>query len=299
MHTIRISLFGRYSCSSHGIDVSDAQVQKAQELLAYLALYRRSHHREALAELLWSDSTAAQAKKNLRHTLWRLQSTLNGQDEAGANHLILVDGDWILMNPVADFWLDVAAFEEVHDRLGSVRGNALNKAQAGQIEDAIGLYVGDLLDGWYDDWWMFDRERLRLVYLLLLDKLLGYCEANGLLRQGHRLWYENPASGFNAGNNPPASDATHVQERAAYRSHSSIQGIRAAALREELGVVPSQQTVLLYQQICADEPADPSFPDHTGNGAAVQHTAHGGRDMLDQLHEVVHSIETLRSQSLI
>ncbi|MEZ4660564.1 MAG: hypothetical protein R2911_23660 [Caldilineaceae bacterium] len=31
---------------------------------------------------------------------------------------------------------------------------------------------------------MFERERLQLIYLTLLDKLMGYCESQQLYEQG-------------------------------------------------------------------------------------------------------------------
>ncbi len=46
------------------------------------------------------------------------------------------------------------------------------------------LYRGDLLEGWYQEWCLFERERLQNAYMLMLDKLMGYCEAHSEYEQG-------------------------------------------------------------------------------------------------------------------
>jgi hypothetical protein len=39
----------------------------------------------------------------------------------------------------------------------------LNEAQAQLLKDAVNLYCGDLLEGWYQDWCLFERERLQSI----------------------------------------------------------------------------------------------------------------------------------------
>ena len=38
--------------------------------------------------------------------------------------------------------------------------------------------------GWYEDWCLSEHERLQNMYLKMLDKLMGYCEAHGQVNSG-------------------------------------------------------------------------------------------------------------------
>jgi two-component SAPR family response regulator len=42
----------------------------------------------------------------------------------------------------------------------------------------VALYHGDLLEDWFQDWCLYERERLQNIYLAALDKLMDYCEAS-------------------------------------------------------------------------------------------------------------------------
>src|SRR5438128_1039451 len=52
----------------------------------------------------------------------------------------------------------------------------LSKNCAGHYWEA--LYRGDLLEGWYSDWCLYERERLQHMYLAMLDKLMEYSESH-------------------------------------------------------------------------------------------------------------------------
>ena len=40
------------------------------------------------------------------------------------------------------------------------------------------VYRGDLLEGCYQDWCLFERERLQNAYLAMLDKLMVRCHGD-------------------------------------------------------------------------------------------------------------------------
>ena len=44
------------------------------------------------------------------------------------------------------------------------------------MEEAVGLYVGDLLPACYDDWVLLERERLRQRYINALEQLIAILE---------------------------------------------------------------------------------------------------------------------------
>jgi DNA-binding SARP family transcriptional activator len=188
--------------------------------------------------------------------LWQLQSALAPQSETSNERILLVEPEWIQLNPEADFWLDVAVLEHAFDLAQKVPGKHLDAQLARVIQDVVQIYQGPLLEGWYQDWCIYERERLQGIYLALLDKLMGYCEAHrdyetGLLYGIRILCYDR------------ARERTH---RRLMRLHY-LNGDRAAALRqyeqcstaleEELNVSPSKGTAAIYQQVLADQLDEP------------------------------------------
>jgi len=261
MFALRIFLFGKFHAEVGGQDVDNLGGHKVQELFCYLLLHRdRPHPRETLAGLLWADSLTAQSKKYLRHALWQLQAAMDSLTDPAGNRMLLLEPDWVRINPEADFWLDVVTFEQAFDLTHGTPGRHLDVHRAQVLQDAVELYRGDLLEGWYQDWCIYERERLQNMYLTMLDKLVVYCE----VRQDYD-------AGIEYGNRilrcDPAYERAH---RHLMRLHH-LAGDRTAALRQyerckaalkrELGVAPAKATIALYEQIRADGLDHSPLPD--------------------------------------
>ena len=76
MEILRLQMLGNVRLSLGSRLLSDELSKKAQALLCYLAVNGRSHSREVLASLLWSDFPEARARANLRATLSELREVL-------------------------------------------------------------------------------------------------------------------------------------------------------------------------------------------------------------------------------
>jgi len=99
---------------------------------------------------------------------------------------LLVKPDWIQVNPQADFWLDVAAFEQAFALVQGEPGQALKPASVQAVQAAIPLYRGDLLEGWYQEWCLFERERLQSMYLAMLENMYPWGGTNAAGRTTQR-----------------------------------------------------------------------------------------------------------------
>jgi DNA-binding SARP family transcriptional activator len=149
-------------------------------------------------------------------------------------------------------WLDLAVFEQAFVPLRGVAGEQLNEQQASGLCDAVSLYKGDLLEGHYQDWCLYHRERLQRIYTTMLDKLMGYSEV-------HRKFEAGMAHGELLLQQEQACERTYYR---LIRLHY-LAGDRAGALRQfqrceialqkELGVLPSRRTLELYNQVRTDE----------------------------------------------
>jgi DNA-binding SARP family transcriptional activator len=242
MCVLTIRLFGQLQVQRDDQVLDAWNSRKGQELLAYLLLHReRPHTRQALADLLWPDSSTEQSMKYLRHTLWQLQTVLD-------HSIQVTDPESLGLNLNAGLWLDVMEFEQAYARVQGISGEEWDGQRAQIVQEALNLYRGDLLEGWYQDWCLFERERLQRMYLSMLEKLMAYCEAHGQ--------YE---LGLECGTYALRYDAAHERIHRRLMRLYYLAGARTAALRqyercvtllrEELGVDPSERTVALYRQI--------------------------------------------------
>jgi DNA-binding SARP family transcriptional activator len=247
---LRIHLFGGLQVSRGEHPLPGFPTQKSRGLFAYLALnHGRSHSRSTLVGRFWGDSPESVARKNLRTDIWRIRAVLEPQGvEPGS--CLAVCQDEVALSHTMHHWLDIDEFETRLDQAA----HADEDHAAVLLRAAVDLYRGDLLEGVYDDWCIFERERLRLRYLEALERLIRHHSARG-------EWTDAAAYGQRL----LAHDALreHVH-RAVIRCHLAL-GDRAGALRQfetcarmlrqELEVEPSAETLALAAEARGAEPA--------------------------------------------
>ncbi|MFL5592198.1 MAG: BTAD domain-containing putative transcriptional regulator [Ktedonobacteraceae bacterium] len=232
----------------------------------------------------------------MRHALWQLQSAFGSQTEPTNDRVLLVEPEWVQLNLEANFWLDVVIFKKAFDLVQKVPGHELDAQRVQVLQDAVQLYEGPLLEGWYQDWCLLERVRLQNMYLAMLDKLMSYCEAlhdyeTSLLYGMRIMCYDR------------ARERTHRRlMRLYYRLGDRAEALRqyercAGALEEELGVRPSKSTVALYKQIQADQLNEPEFmpvPKETNTAFEVSTTPL--IDILSHLRYLEGSLADLQNQ---
>ena len=252
MATLTIHLFGKVDCERGGVPVFGLHSGKFQGLFCYLLLHReRPLTREILANMFWGGYTTAQSRKYLRQALWQLQGMLAAGVDDSRSRVLRVAPDSIGIDSQAEMWLDVEMFERAFMQVQNIVGNRLEEHQADALREAVQLYRGELLEGWYQDWCLFHRERLQNIYLAMLDKLMCYSEAHALYR-----------AGLEYGERVLALDRAHERTHQRMLRLLYLSGDRAGALRqfdrcvrslaEELDVKPAARTLELHEQVRAD-----------------------------------------------
>lgn len=295
MSAFRVRLFGKLKVRRDGRKLTGLDSRKVQELFCYLLLHRdRPQPRETLASLLWGDSSTAQSKKYLRQALWQLQASLNSQSEPIKGRLLLAEPEWVRANPAADLWLDVAEFEQVFARVQGVPGQALDRPRVQALGTAVDLYRGDLLEGWFPDWCLYERERLQNMYLAILDKLMDYCETSARYEEG--LAYGARILGYDQ-----ARERTHRRLMRLYY----LAGDRTAALRQydrcvealhrELAVRPARRTIALYEQIRAEQLTVSSHPPTPAGVTSASGTSRWS-ELLDHLKQLQTTLDEAQRQ---
>ena len=127
----------------------------AQRLVAFLAVQTRARLRIHVAGTLWPYTTDTKAAANLRSTLWRLRRpslnvvTITGQQLALASD-VTVDTRQLL-----------ARARSVIECSGT---DVCPDLECASVAD-------DLLPGWYEDWVLVERERLRQLFVHALENL--------------------------------------------------------------------------------------------------------------------------------
>jgi DNA-binding SARP family transcriptional activator len=201
--------------------------------------------RESLSSILWDDCTAEHSRQYFRKALWQLQRVF----DQSAVPVLQVDSQRVSVNPNADIWVDVVEFERF---CSAPRGASdENSLQMEDLEAAVDLYQGDLLEGWYQNWCLYDRERLQNIYLVVLDKLVACSEENCEYKKG--VDYAARILRCDRANERAHQ---HIM-RLLYLSGDRTGALRqyescAAALKEELDIQPLERTRELYRQIRAD-----------------------------------------------
>src|SRR6266699_4664221 len=142
--------------------------QKARALLYYLAASGRSHTRDHLATLLWSELAESNARHSLRSSLYHIRQALHVE---GANEMLIGDGDLVYLR------LDHDACDVTHFRQLLVEGSEH------AIAEAASLYQGPLLQDFtlsdaplFEEWARFEASALRQAYLDALQRLASWAE---------------------------------------------------------------------------------------------------------------------------
>jgi len=175
MDSLRVSLFGcvRIVRDQNPTDIK--LMRSAQGLLAYLILFRqRTHQREVLAEVFWGNKDPDRSRCSLNTALWQLRNILEPSGIPHGTYLINDHHDEIGFNGSSSFWLDVQVFDECINRVLQSRLQLPSDDDIQKLENAIALYRGELLEGFYDDWALREREHLRERYLAALAYLMLY-----------------------------------------------------------------------------------------------------------------------------
>ncbi|HMQ30489.1 MAG TPA: BTAD domain-containing putative transcriptional regulator [Chloroflexaceae bacterium] len=245
--TLTLVLLGDAACQ---LDASPLRFARRSSLAlaVYLAQAGREQSRAVLAALFAGENDELSALTALRNALRDLRAVLGDH--------VQIDTRTVGLAPALELVTDVARFEAVA-RKGLECGELL------ALREAIAAYRGEFAAGLavkgapgLDEWLLQERERLRDLYLRVLEQLALADErtndrASAIVTL-RRLVSEEPwrEEGHRALMRFLAVDG---QQAAALRQFEQCR----AALRRELNVEPQPDTVALYKQILAGPVSPP------------------------------------------
>ncbi len=208
-----------------------------RSLLAYLLIHRQQPtDRRRLAFLFWPNTTERAARRNLRQYLHHVRQVLTPLEING--ELLLTTGSSLQINPQARIWLDVEAFQQ----------KTTPQASPAELQEAIALYTGDLLQDLYDEWPQSLRQQLSQTFLQSLARLTQFFLQTGRLDEAlhyAQRWQQTDPLDENA-----IRHLMHILARQGNRPRA-LQTYQhfAELLQKELQATPLPETQSLYQAI--------------------------------------------------
>lgn len=239
---LRVHLFGGLTVSWGETALPRIASAVARSLFAYLLTYRdRSHTRDLLAGTFWPDLPDDVARRRLSQALWQIRRALD------PHPVLLTEGATVRFNPDLPLWLDVEEFARQRAQFAG-GGTAGSSETIPRAELCLGLYRGDFLAGYYDDWALAEQERLREVFLAVLERLVvaykGRGDYEAALTHARRLTVEDP---WREGAHREVMSLCHVlgRDAEALKQYEVCRQV----LADELGAEPSPETESLAAEI--------------------------------------------------
>jgi len=247
-------LLGTVSILDSNLQPLKFRSSRDQALLIYLAtesgLGVSTHRREKLMNLLWADFAQKSAQVNLRQALYHLRKTVAAIPQPDGNESIpflLTDRQTVRVNQTYPLSSDVVDFTRL-----------LKDHQLGWPQ-AVDLYRGDFLGDFYlpdtnpfTDWVVTMQESLRLQMLDALTKMAAikledraYLEAENYARRQlemdrlREIAYRQLMKAL-------ARTGQRSQALVLFDSCRKL-------LKAELGIDPSAETVMVYEEIRSGE----------------------------------------------
>ena len=234
----------------------------ARRVVAFVGLRGRSSRAE-VAGTLWPDVTDAKAQGALRTALWRLR-----QLTAGLLDEPLVTGDETLR-------LHESVEVDVDALVVAIR-RVIDDGECGVDQGLLPTLatMGELLPGWYDDWVLLGRERLRQLQLHALELTARQLSCEG--RYAEAIEAALAAVRLE----PLRESATRVLIQIHLDEHNVVEALRRFEVFRrqvvtELGIEPTDELVALMRTAQYDDfsgetaPGVPSTDPWPGRGPVI------------------------------
>jgi DNA-binding SARP family transcriptional activator len=239
---------GRFRVFQGEKEITEWHSFKGRDVFKYLLVRRDTPvAKDILMDVFWPDADPQAARRNLHQTIYSLRQTLRG--EQPEFQYIWFENDCYFINPQMRVWLDFFEFEKYIQA-------GLRLELAGQFEEAIeqigiaeGLYLGDFLEeDFYEEWPVVHRQKLLNQYMNLVEKLIVFYFQNRQYPAAVHFCEKILAK-------DRCYEAAHRHLMTCYLAqglrHLAIRQYQTCirALREEVDIEPSEETVALYKHI--------------------------------------------------
>jgi DNA-binding SARP family transcriptional activator len=227
--------------------------RKGKSLFAYLAYhYNKPIFRDVLMDVFWPKSMAESSRNSLNVVIHGLRKLLQQFD--AVREYIIFKNECYCINPEIGIWTDVDELKVLWRKGRAVEKSKGLEAAAEFYDQIAGIYSDDFMsDEIYEDWSTLERENLKEIFLVTLEKIsenrfrlgnlaeaIGICKAILERDNCREEIYRRLMCCY---------QKTGRRDKALLAYRKCIH-----ALKSELDVGPSAATAELYQKIKADAP---------------------------------------------
>jgi two-component SAPR family response regulator len=252
-YDIEALFFGTFQATIAGRLIRHWTSKKGKSIFAYL-LYNESKpiFKEALLEMFWPKVFPESARNCLNVTIHHIRQKIQGTGIR--KDVVLFENDCYLLNPDLKTLTDVKRFLNQWNRsrflqLDNRPGPAVN-----EMELAASIYHGDFIqDEFCEEWVLPIREKLREIYLEMLENLSRIYSLNGKPKAAIEICRSILEK-------DDCREKVHRRLMLCfYRVGNRDQALRqfhkcSKILKRELEVKPSSKTIELYKKIQDDTP---------------------------------------------
>jgi DNA-binding SARP family transcriptional activator/tetratricopeptide (TPR) repeat protein len=289
MPKLDVSLLGGFQITYNDQEVKTLQAERLILLVSYLHLNsEKPILRKQLAFTFWTDTTEEQARTNLRNLFHHLRKAFPEIDS-----FLETDGQSIQWKADPPIESDVTQF---HAALRQAKRAENDPARIQYLQQAIHIYRGELLPGYYEDWLLTRREELHQAYLTALSQLAKLLEDSRQYEDAieitNRLIRSEPLneSAYQLSMRLHALNQDRAGALQAY--HACV-----TAMRRELDMEPSVEIQALYEQLVRSSET-PSMLGEKGKATAEVKLV-GRKQEWAQLKEAWHFIQKNQAHMIL
>jgi DNA-binding SARP family transcriptional activator/ATP/maltotriose-dependent transcriptional regulator MalT len=241
MSGLGVQLLGGFNVLYDGQEVKAFRTERLILLMSYLLLNsEKPIPRKQLAFTFWADTTEEQSRTNLRNLFHHLRKAFPEIDT-----LLDIEGQTIQWKNAASVDLDIQQFKASLTNAKSVKDDS---SRIQHLKQAVDVYRGELLPGYYEDWILSHREELHQAYLTALGQLAKLLEDSRQYEEAIEI------SSRLIRSEPLNEDAYQLAMRLHALNNDRAGALQAyhacvTVMRRELDIEPSDEIKNLYEQL--------------------------------------------------
>lgn len=168
---LRVLFLGNFQVLVRDRIVDEWPSRKGKSIFAYLAYHSNKRIcRDILMDVFWPKSMRESARNSLNVAIHGLRKKLQ-QLDSEREHIVF-NNDSYSINPEIEVWTDVSEFGDLWMKARSVERIQGLEAAALYYDQATSMYSGDFMsDELYEDWSTLERENLKEIFLVALEKI--------------------------------------------------------------------------------------------------------------------------------
>jgi DNA-binding SARP family transcriptional activator/CheY-like chemotaxis protein len=168
---MRILFLGNFQVMIRDRIVDEWPGKKGKSIFAYLSYHSDKRIiRDVLMDVFWPKSMRDSARNSLNVAIHGLRKRFQQVD--AEKEYIVFSNECYFINPEIEIWTDVNEFGDLWMKAQSVERSQGLEAAAALYDQVASTYSGDFMsDELYEDWSTLERENLKEIFLVALEKI--------------------------------------------------------------------------------------------------------------------------------